>query len=110
MVLTRTVDKARWFYPLLILNIPLPYIAINIGWVVTEVGRQPWIVNGKLRTAEAVSPAINSGEVWLTLLGFIIFCGILGIIGIALMAKYAIQGPGGGQHAAQIVASGKEDK
>lgn len=110
LTLTRQIEKARWFHVLLMLNIPLPYIAINIGWVVAEVGRQPWIVFGKLRTAESVSPAIVSGEVWLTLIGFILFYGVLGIIGIGLMFKFAKQGPVSGQAAMHGVSSGEEGK
>ena len=55
---------------LLPLFIPLPFIANSVGWYITEAGRQPWIVVGLQRTAEAVSPNLTPGEVWLTLIGF----------------------------------------
>ncbi|HTE11658.1 MAG TPA: cytochrome ubiquinol oxidase subunit I [Chitinophagaceae bacterium] len=46
----------RWFYGLFVLAIPMGYIAVEAGWVVTEVGRQPWIIQGILKTADAVTP------------------------------------------------------
>ena len=55
------------FMPLLL---PLPFIANSVGWYIAEAGRQPWIVVGLQRTAQAVSPNLTSGEVWLTLIGF----------------------------------------
>ena len=71
---------------------PLPYIAMEAGWVVAEVGRQPWIVYGVLKTAEAASP-IAGGQVLLSLLGFLAVYGLLGGIGFYLIAKYVKEGP-----------------
>ena len=48
--------ESKWFLRLLVLAAPLGFIAIETGWVVTEVGRQPWIINGVMRTSEAVTP------------------------------------------------------
>ena len=48
--------ESKWFLRLLIIAAPLGFIAIETGWVVTEVGRQPWIINGVMRTSEAVTP------------------------------------------------------
>ncbi len=68
-------------YPLylkgMILAIPLPYIAIEAGWVLAEVGRQPWIVNGLMRTSDAVSP-ISTGEVGFTLVLMCLLYALLG--------------------------------
>ena len=72
--------------------IPLPYIAMEAGWVVAEVGRQPWIVYGVLKTAEAASP-ITGIQVLLSLIGFVAVYGLLGMIGFYLMAKYVKKGP-----------------
>ncbi len=49
---------------------PLPFIANSVGWYIVEAGRQPWIVVGLQKTAQAVSPNLTAGEVWLTLIGF----------------------------------------
>ncbi len=76
----------------LVFTIPLPYIAIEAGWMVAEVGRQPWIVYGLMKTAEAVSP-ISSVQVTATLLGFIVFYSILGVIDFWLLVHYAKKGP-----------------
>ena len=67
MHLLGRLERARWLLWLLIICIPLPIIAMNLGWTSAEVGRQPWIVQGLLRTTDGVSPAVSSGEVWLTL-------------------------------------------
>ncbi|MDJ0668448.1 MAG: cytochrome ubiquinol oxidase subunit I [Desulfobacterales bacterium] len=77
---------------ILVLSIPLPYIAIQLGWVVTELGRQPWIVWGMLRTADAVS-AVSVLQVATTLVGFFLIYSLLGIVGYYLIFKHAKQGP-----------------
>lgn len=79
--------------------IPLPYIACQAGWTVTEVGRQPWVVYGVMRTADAVSP-IAPSQVALSLTAFVVVYSLLGLAAFALMARYAKRGP-----AAETVAS-----
>jgi cytochrome d ubiquinol oxidase subunit I len=73
-------------------SIPLPYIAIQMGWIIAEVGRQPWIVYGIMRTSDAVSP-IAASQVGATLVGFILVYGLLGLVGCFLLFKYARKGP-----------------
>ncbi len=80
------------YLKLMLLSIPLPYIAIEMGWVVAEVGRQPWIVYGVLKTAHAASP-IDGIQVLFSLIGFIVVYGLLGAVGFYLMTKYVKQGP-----------------
>ncbi len=77
---------------ILLFSIPLPYIAIQLGWVVTELGRQPWIVWGMLRTADAVS-AVSTLQVATTLVGFFLIYSLLGIVGYYLIIKHARKGP-----------------
>ena len=77
-------DKLRYcpclkFMPLLL---PLPFIANSVGWYIAEAGRQPWIVVGLQRTAEAVSPNLTSGEVFLTLIGFTAIYLVLAVLAI----------------------------
>jgi len=83
-------------YPLylkaMICAIPLPYIAIDCGWAVAEVGRQPWIVYGLMRTKDAVSP-IDPSQVVASLAAFVVVYTFLGAIDIYLLAKYAKKGP-----------------
>lgn len=73
-------------------SIPLPYVAAALGWTVTEVGRQPWIVYGLMKTKDAVS-SIAVSQVSVTLLGFIVVYGLLGAMGFYLIYKNAKKGP-----------------
>jgi cytochrome d ubiquinol oxidase subunit I len=86
--------RARWFLWVLMLAVPFPYIANQAGWVVAEVGRQPWVVYGLQRTADATSPNVSSGMAMFTLLGFMGLYALLGIIYLALFAKIVNEGPG----------------
>ena len=76
----------------MLFSIPLPYIAIQLGWIVTELGRQPWIVWGMMRTSEAASP-IAASQVITTLVGFTLVYSLLGFAGYYLIIKHAKQGP-----------------
>jgi cytochrome d ubiquinol oxidase subunit I len=86
-------EDNRLFLSILLLSIPLPYLAQQFGWLVAELGRQPWIVFGVLKTADAVSKSVTSTQVLLSLLGFTVLYGFLGIIDIFLLVKYAKKGP-----------------
>jgi len=77
---------------LMVLSIPLPYIAAEAGWVLAEVGRQPWIVYGLMRTSDAASPVAGS-QVLMSLVAFIVVYGLLGCLGFYLMARHAMKGP-----------------
>lgn len=72
--------------------IPLPYITIMAGWMLAEVGRQPWIVYGLMRTSDAVSP-VPASSVQISLIAFIVVYTLLGLIDIYLLRKYAVLGP-----------------
>ncbi len=72
--------------------IPLPYIALEAGWTVAEVGRQPWLVWGLMRTSDGVSP-IAASQVATSLVGMILVYGLLGFTACFLLFKYARQGP-----------------
>jgi cytochrome d ubiquinol oxidase subunit I len=87
----RLIDSPKYL-KLMLLSIPLPYIAVELGWMVTEVGRQPWIVYGLMKTSDAVSP-IATSQVLTTLIAFIVLYGLLGITGFYLIAKNALKGP-----------------
>lgn len=76
----------------LVWMIPLPYIAAGLGWIVTEVGRQPWIVYGVMKTADAVSP-IATYQVAISLAAFIVVYTLLGIACFYLIIKHARTGP-----------------
>jgi cytochrome d ubiquinol oxidase subunit I len=71
----------------------LPYLANTAGWLLTEMGRQPWVVYGLLKTADAVSPNVTAGQVMTTLIGFTIIYGILIVVDVMLLVKFAKTGP-----------------
>ena len=73
-------------------TIPLPFIAGVTGWVTTEMGRQPWIVQGLLTTAQAISPNLTVADVTTSLVGFSLIYSVLAFIMIQLMYKFARQG------------------
>ncbi|HYA07257.1 MAG TPA: cytochrome ubiquinol oxidase subunit I [Xanthobacteraceae bacterium] len=88
----RRLDARRMFLRLALWSLPLPWIAAELGWVVAEYGRQPWIIEGVLPTFLAASP-IPAGDVWISLIGFIVFYTTLLVVELYLMVKYARIGP-----------------
>ncbi|MFA6001480.1 MAG: cytochrome ubiquinol oxidase subunit I [Thermoleophilia bacterium] len=84
---------SRKFLWIMVYMIPLPYIANQLGWLVAEVGRQPWIVYGVLRTANAGSPAVSASQVWTSLTAFTLVYALLGTLDIYLLFKIARKGP-----------------
>jgi cytochrome d ubiquinol oxidase subunit I len=89
----RTLFTKRWLLWALMLAMPFPFIANTLGWVTAEAGRQPWIIYGLLRTAQASSENVSSGNVGFTLLGFIGLYVLLALIYFALLLKVIGQGP-----------------
>ncbi|MCE5263420.1 MAG: cytochrome ubiquinol oxidase subunit I [Deltaproteobacteria bacterium] len=89
----RDFEDHRLFLKLALISLPMPYIAGQLGWIVAEVGRQPWIVYGVLKTADAVSRAIGTAQVVLSLLGLTILYGGLAVIDGYLLIKYSRKGP-----------------
>ncbi len=81
------------YLKLMLYSIPLPYIASQAGWVLAEVGRQPWIVYGLMKTSDAASP-IGGPQVFVSFLAFILVYGFLGALGFFLMAQNAQRGYG----------------
>jgi len=87
-------DFKLWFSKLLIWTIGLPILAHSTGWILAEVGRQPWVVYGVLKTKYGVTPeaAVSSGEVLFSLIGFTLLYAVLIVADVYLMKKYAIAG------------------
>ncbi|MEH0019158.1 MAG: cytochrome ubiquinol oxidase subunit I [Desulfobacter sp.] len=86
------LTESPTFLKIMLFSIPIPYIAMEAGWMVTEVGRQPWIVYGLMKTADAASPIVTS-QVLVSLIGFILVYGLLGAVGFYLIAKSVKEGP-----------------
>lgn len=85
--------RSRWALWLLMLSMPFPYIANEAGWTTTEVGRQPWIIYGIMKTAEAASPTVVSGETIFTLIGFLGMYFVLGVLFMYLVLREIGVGP-----------------
>ncbi|HUB64017.1 MAG TPA: cytochrome ubiquinol oxidase subunit I [Methylocella sp.] len=90
---TGPILRARWLLWMLAFSLPLPWIAAEAGWIVAEVGRQPWVVEGILPTFLAVS-SISASNVVVTLVGFVTFYSTLLLVDIYLMVKAIRLGPG----------------
>ncbi len=78
--------------------VPFPYIANLTGWYVAELGRQPYLVYGLLKTADGISPTVSSGNTLFTLLGFVGLYLLLGILFLLLVGKVVFQGPESQKH------------
>jgi cytochrome d ubiquinol oxidase subunit I len=84
---------SRWYLWIMMLAFPFPFIANEAGWTVAEVGRQPWIAYGLLRTAQGISPTVAAGETIFTLLGFAGIYLLLGLLWLLLVGRLVLRGP-----------------
>jgi cytochrome d ubiquinol oxidase subunit I len=89
----RRLYESRWYLWALMLALPFPYIANEAGWMVAEVGRQPWLVYGVLRTAEGTSTNVAAGETVFTTLGFAGIYAMLGLLFLLLVGRVILKGP-----------------
>jgi cytochrome d ubiquinol oxidase subunit I len=87
---------ARWMLWVLMLSAPFPYIANTAGWLTAELGRQPWLVYGLMRTENGYSNRVSAGNGMFTLLGFMGIYMALGILGLFLIGHELDHGPSGG--------------
>jgi len=92
LFLKKRLADSPIYLQVMLCSIPLPYIANLTGWIVAEVGRQPWIVYKLMRTADAASP-IAASQVGISLVAFILVYGLLGAVGFWLIARNAAKGP-----------------
>ena len=84
---------ARWMLWLLLLSLPFPFIANTAGWLTAELGRQPWLVYGLMRTADGYSKNVSAGNGLFTLLGFMGMYTVLGILFLFLIRFEIERGP-----------------
>jgi cytochrome d ubiquinol oxidase subunit I len=105
----RALYGARWMLWILMLAFPFPYIANTAGWFTAEVGRQPWLVYGLLRTGEGFSANVSAANTLFTLLGFMGMYAMLSIFLIFLLTRLIGQGPKGGEpaHAPATLSGGE---
>ena len=90
--------ESRWMLWMLMICIPLPFIANTAGWMTAELGRQPWLIYGLMRTAHGVSPRVSSGNAWFTLIGFMGMYAVLTILWLFLVYREIEKGPEPGSH------------
>jgi cytochrome d ubiquinol oxidase subunit I len=92
LALKKWLDRYPWFFRLLAWSIPLPYLANTAGWILAEVGRQPWIVFGLMRTEEGISVITTGGMVVFSLVAFALLYGAAMVADIYLLVKYGRKG------------------
>jgi cytochrome d ubiquinol oxidase subunit I len=92
LVLTGKTGQYPKFLKVLLWAIPLPYLANSSGWLLAEVGRQPWVVYGLMKTADGVSQVVSPGTILFSLLTFTLVYGVLMAVDVYLLAKYARKG------------------
>jgi cytochrome bd ubiquinol oxidase subunit I len=85
--------QSRGMLWLLMICVPLPFIANTAGWMTAELGRQPWLIYGLMRTAHGVSPRVSAGNAWFTLIGFMGLYTVLGILWLFLLYREIEIGP-----------------
>jgi cytochrome d ubiquinol oxidase subunit I len=93
LLLRKKWAETRWFLRALVVAIPLPYLANEVGWVAAEVGRQPWAVHRILRTAEAASGVVPAGNILFSLIMFALIYALIGAIGMIILIRIIRQGP-----------------
>ncbi|NCP88040.1 cytochrome ubiquinol oxidase subunit I, partial [bacterium] len=98
------ITKAKWmkWVPWILI---LPYLANASGWLLTEMGRQPWIVYGLLKVQDAVSPNLTVVDLWISLIGYTVVYGSLAVAMVYLMKKTALAGPDAAIHESVDVAA-----
>jgi cytochrome d ubiquinol oxidase subunit I len=85
--------RSRWMLWILLLSLPFPYIANTAGWMTAEIGRQPWLVYGLMRTSEGYSKLVSAGNGLFTLLGFMGMYTVLAILFLFLVGREIENGP-----------------
>ena len=87
------LEHARWFLWCAFLSFPTGFVAVLTGWFTAEVGRQPWVVYGLLRTADAVTPSLRGVDVLVSLSGYVLVYAVLVGFGLRYIYKLLRQGP-----------------
>ncbi|HTV55109.1 MAG TPA: cytochrome ubiquinol oxidase subunit I [Terriglobia bacterium] len=90
------LETSSWFLWVLMLALPFPYIANTVGWMTTELGRQPWLIYGLFRTRDGYSKVVSSGDTIFTLIGFVSLYFVLGVLFLLLAGRQIDRGPEGG--------------
>ena len=92
LLIRNWITKARFLHYVMVAAIPLPFAAAILGWLVREIGRQPWLVWGKLRTADAIAD-VPAGQILFSFIAFSLLFAALGVADWVLLARVAKRGP-----------------
>jgi cytochrome d ubiquinol oxidase subunit I len=84
----RRLEHAKWFLRIAPWVVILPFLMNTAGWLLTENGRQPWIVQGLMRTANGVSPSVSATDIWISIMVFLTVFIALGVADGWLMIRY----------------------
>jgi cytochrome bd ubiquinol oxidase subunit I len=85
----RRLGTARRFLWVATWLVVLPFLINTAGWLLTESGRQPWIVQGIMLTKNGISPSVSTTELWISVIVFVVVYGALGTVDLLLMLRYA---------------------
>jgi cytochrome bd ubiquinol oxidase subunit I len=88
------LESSKWFLRLSIWAVVTPFAMNTAGWLLTESGRQPWIVQGLMKTVNASSPSVSATDIWISLVVFVLLYAALGAADLVLMLRYARKGLG----------------
>jgi cytochrome bd-type quinol oxidase subunit 1 len=87
-----SLDRSKWFLRAGLFAVVTPFVMNTAGWLLTESGRQPWIVQGLMKTVNANSPSVSSLDIWISLIAFVLVYIALGAADLLLMLRYSRKG------------------
>lgn len=90
---TGKLQNSKLYLKVMLFAMALPYIANTTGWLITEMGRQPWIVYGLQKTAEGISTVVPASYILISMVGFTLVYGILAVVDVMLLVKYGKKSP-----------------
>jgi cytochrome d ubiquinol oxidase subunit I len=85
----KTLERSKWFLRIAVWAVVTPFLMNTAGWMLTENGRQPWIVQGLMKTADGVSPSVGVTWIWISLVTFVLIYAVLAAADLALMLRYS---------------------
>ncbi len=88
LIRRKTLERSKWFLRIAPWVVISPFLVNTAGWILTENGRQPWIVQGLMTTSQAASPSVTSADIWISLIVFVLLYAALGVADVYLMIRY----------------------
>jgi cytochrome d ubiquinol oxidase subunit I len=108
LLFRRRLEKAKWFLRIAPWVVFLPFLINTAGWMLTENGRQPWIVQGLMLTKNGVSPSVSAADIWISLVVFYLIYAVLGVADCWLMLRYSRRAIGD-DPLAKITSEGEDE-